>query len=295
MRDRDRLWVPSREGIQRYTPQDLERYQRYRRKWLPRIAFVQAAQNGNAATSTANIAATVSTVGTANMVAGIVTWGSATTTELSSITDNGTGPGTWVIQRRIPDAGNGQCGASFFGWGWSVGPTVITANFSPNQVYRGISVIEFSGQATGNPLDGTNENGQIIASPGLAADGAFANGATYAAGKITPGGDNYIVWGGGLNTGNLNLGSTSEFTAGTSFTEPANAEHQVFNDISLSSEYWLQTTATAVNASWTVTQNTAHMTFMMIFKVAGGTPSDQMEWLTRHPPMRGPRWHNTGY
>lgn len=61
-----------------------------------------------------------------------------------------------------------------------------------------------------------------------------------------------------------------EFTAG------ANAEYITGSQISLSSEYWIQTTATAANASFTVAQDSAHITFMMIFKDAATGGADTL-------------------
>lgn len=231
------------------------------------FAFVQAASNGTDATSATTIAVTVSAVGAGNMIAGIVCWGSGTTSNLTSITDNGTG-NTYTIVRRIADATNGECAASFYGYNLSGAPTVITANFSTALSYRGISVEEFSGGLTSaDPLDGTNEAGQLEATPGTGANGA--NSGT----SKTPSADNYLVWGGSVNSGDLSNGG-SEFAAGTNFTEPANAEYSVGGAISISSEYEIQTTAAARDASFTVTKNTAHITFMMIFKVNVGIAFD---------------------
>src|SRR2546430_15552496 len=102
------------------------------------FAFVQAANAGVGSSGATTIPVTVSAIGNGNMVAAIVTWGSGTTSDLSSITDNGTG-GTWVIKRRVADATNGQSAASAYGYGWSSGPTTITANFGTSLTFRGIS------------------------------------------------------------------------------------------------------------------------------------------------------------
>lgn len=229
------------------------------------VAFVQATQDGNAGSSAVNRAGTFSaSVTTGNFVCGVVTWGSGSTGDLTNVTD--TAGNTYIVKRSIADAGNGQSGAVFYAYNVTGGFTIVTANFGSSLTYTGISLMEFSGVETGSdPIDGTNEQGQLVAAPGTGTDGLKSG-----AGTQTPGGDNYLVTGFGIDTGAVNASGTSEFTAGTNFTEPANAEHAVGSDISLSSEYWIQTTATAVNAAWTVAQNTPHLAFQMIFKVVGG-------------------------
>lgn len=229
------------------------------------IVFVQATQNGNAGSSaTTRVGTFGSSVTTGNLVVGAVTWGSGTTGDLSSVTD--TASNSYTIKRRIADSTNGQSGAVFYAWNVTGGFTAATANFGSSQIYTGITLMEFSGVETGSdPLDGTNEQGQLVTSPGTGTDGLKSGASTQ-----TPGGSNYLVCGFGIDTGATNAGGGSEFAAGTSFTEPANAEHAVGGDISLSSEYWIQTTATAANAAWTVAQNSAHLAFQMIFKVVGG-------------------------
>lgn len=228
------------------------------------VSFVQANNSGNAGSSSATRSVTISAVGAGNFICGVVTWGSGTTSDLTSVTDNASG-NTYTIKRTVADAGNGQSAGVFYGWNIANGPTQITANFGSTQIYTGITVMEFSGvQSASDPIDGTNEQGRLVASPGTGTDGL-----TSGTGTMTPGADNYLVTGFGVNTGAVNAVGTSEFAAGTNFTENASSEHQVAGDISLSAEYWIQTTATAANASFTVAQNTAHLCFMMIFKVAG--------------------------
>lgn len=235
-------------------------------------AHVQSKNSGTTSASANSLAVTVSALGPGNLVTGIVTWGGVTG-DLSSVTD---GTNTYTIQRRVADATNGQAAASFYAKNVSGSPTTITANFGSSVPWRGLSVNEFSGGDTTAPLDGTNEQGQLQATPGTGTDGAKSG-----AGTKTPAADNYLVWGGAVDSGASGTGS-SRFTAGTNFTENATAEHQVSGDISLSSEYWIQTTATAANASFTVAANVAHMTFMMIFKVAAAGGASVVPVLLSH-------------
>lgn len=225
------------------------------------FAFIQAASIGTAGASATSIAVTVSAVGAGNLLEGVVTFGSGTSSLLTSITDNI--GNTYTIKRRVVDSTNGQTAATFYGYNLTGGPTTITANFSSAINYRGISVQEFSGvEVASDPIDGTNEQGQVQASPGTGTDGAKSGSGTQ-----TPSADNYLVCGHSVDSGAVANGS-SRFTAGTNFTEPTGAENTSSSTISLDSEYWIQTTATPANASFTVTANVSHITFQLIFKVA---------------------------
>ena len=236
------------------------------------IAFVNAGNNGNAGSSASTRSVTITAVGSGNFIFGTVTWGSGSTGDLSSVTDNAAGsPNTYTILMTVADSSNGQSAGFFYGYNITGGPTVITANFGSSLTYTGISVEEFSGLGTSDPIDGTNYQSQLQTSPGTGTDGAQSGASTK-----TPSVDGCLIAGGGVDTGAVNNTNLSEFTAGTSFTEPANAEHIASADISLSSEYWIQTTATAANASFTVAQNTSHITFMAIFKPDGGSPPSSL-------------------
>lgn len=225
------------------------------------FAFVQSQNNGNASSTATTRAVTVTALSAGNIVVGIVTWGSGTSTDLTSVTD---GTNTYTIVRRVADTTNGQSAAVFYAYNVAAGATTITANFGVTLTYTGISVMEFSGEDTSAPpLDGANEQGRVHT--------GVIGSTTSGAGNLTPSANNYLVWAGSANTGATNIAGTSEFVAGTNFTEPANAEHAAIGDISLSAEYWIQTTATATNGPMTVTQNTDHITFMMVFKLAGAT------------------------
>lgn len=123
------------------------------------FAFVKAASTGTDGTTATSIAITWAAVGSGNMVCGVLTWGGATT-DLTSVTDNAAN--SYTIVRRILDTPDGQCAACFYGYNLSGGPTTITANFGTTVPYRGMSLQEFSGGLTSSdPLDGTNEQGQI--------------------------------------------------------------------------------------------------------------------------------------
>lgn len=224
--------------------------------------FTTAANNGTASAAGTSIAATVSAVANGSFIVGVCSWGSSNTADLLSVTD---GTNTYTILQRIADTTNGQSAAVFYAWNIAGNPTTITANF--NSVgWRGISVEVFSGVKTAaDPINSTNFRGQLQTAPGTGTDGASSG-----SGNLTPTVDDCLIWAGSVNTGSNNASGTSEFAAGTGFTEPTGAEHQVNGDLSLSSEYAIQTTATAVNGTFTLTQNTSHITFMAVFEPPGG-------------------------
>lgn len=230
--------------------------------WTPcafgSIAFVQVAQNGSAAGGTTQAVTFAQAVGTGNMVAVMVTWASKTIT-ISSVTDNGTG-GTWVTSKSaIVDSTNSQTSQIVYGYGWSAGPTTITVHFSASTGFPAVSAQEFSGQASGDPIDGTNYQGRVNPS------GTSANSGT---GTQTPSANNYLVFAGIGMDDSAAFGSNI-YSAGTNFTAPTGNEHSTSGDGSVGSEYWIQTTATAVNASFSSTHTQTYTVIQAIFKVAG--------------------------
>jgi len=241
------------------------------------FAFVQAANNGTAGASASSIAATVTALTNGNIILGIVTWGSSSAT-LSSVTD---GTNTYTLKDVVTDSTNGARAQSFYAYNVSGSPTTITANFSASVPYRGISVQEFSGEETGSdPFD--QSQAQLQTAPGTGTDGAKSG-----AGTQTPAAANSLVWGGSCCTSAVGSG-VSQFAAGTNFTEPANAEYIAASQIMISSEYEIQTTATARNASFTLTAAGAHATFQMIFKVAGagGAAYNAVPTLTYYQTLK---------
>ena len=225
------------------------------------IAFVQAAQNGTNGATANSLAATISAGGTGNFIVGVCTWGSATTGDLTSITD---GTNSYTIKRRIADTDNSQSAAIFYAYNISGSPTTITMNLGTSLGWRGISVAEFSGVKTTDPIDGTNEQGQWQTAPGTGTDGIKSG-----AGTQTPSENNCLVFGGSVMSG-AGADGASHFTAGTNFTEPGSAEHVTSGDMSLTNEYWIQTTATAANASFTGDISDDHITFQAIFLSPSG-------------------------
>jgi len=120
------------------------------------VAFVRVQGNsaGNAGTA-ASVAVTLgAAVGSGNTVCGWVSWGEGpTTTHLTSVTDDK--GNTYTISDRLGDGNNAQAGAMFFRGNITNGPTIITANFSPNQTFLQIGADEYSGAlAATNPSDG---------------------------------------------------------------------------------------------------------------------------------------------
>lgn len=223
---------------------------------------VQADSIGFASGSFSTVALTIDPVGDDNLIAGVVTCAGGAS--LTSVTDDQSN--VYDIVDFVDDsAGNNQKHYSFYGKNLQGGPTVITANFSTPIDYRGMSLVEFHGLDTVDPLDDSQARNQ--ANPGTGTDGASSG-----AGTQTPSVDGSIVYGGSVNGGSAGTAGV-DFVAGTGFTIPAGASFEpATGEMTLSSEYQQQATATAVNASFTVSQDQDHGTFQMIFKPADGAP-----------------------
>lgn len=240
------------------------------------IAFVQAQTVGSDSTPLTAISATITAAGAGNMIAGHCAWGTNVSGDLSSVSDNAGAGNTYTIVRRACDAVDNECSASFYGYNLSGGPTQIACNFGGSVPYRGIAFEEFSGElTTSSPLDGANEQGQLQATPGTGTDGVKSG-----AGTLTPSVDGSLIYGGAVDTGLLATGSP-RFTAGTNFTKPTNGESNINTNLDVATEYWIQTTATAANASFTTASNDATISFMMIFKPAVSAPAQNIQVLIK--------------
>ncbi len=219
-------------------------------------AFVQAQILGTDGTTATTIAATFSTAVTSgNLVAGACMWGSANTSDLTSVTDNQSN--TYTIVRSIADAGDGQSAATFYRANVTNAPTTVTCNLAASLPYRGISIHEVSGADTSAPLG--VETGQTQQSPGTGAN-------ALTSGSVTTTTNGEYIYGVSFNDGDLGTGS-SDFAPGTGFTE--RSEHLTTTELSLASEDQIQTSAGSIAATFTLARNFSHITFIMTFKAAG--------------------------
>lgn len=223
------------------------------------VAFVQAKSTGMGAGSVTSIAATFSAAVTSgNAVVGVAAVGNSNPSALSTITDDK--GNNYTIVRKTADATNGELLATFYLLNITNAPTVITANFSGTESDSGISMMEVSGVATSSALD--VETGQVEATPGTGTDALNSTAVT----TTTAG---QFIFAGAVRTGNRGGGS-AEFTPGTGFTEPANAEWITNGHIALSSEYQIQGSAGSIDGTFTVVTNDGHIAMIETFKAAGG-------------------------
>jgi hypothetical protein len=117
-------------------------------------AHVQSKSSAAAATST-TIAATFSaTVGSGNLVCGLVVWGSDTIT----VTVSDDKSNSYTVVRTVTDTGNKRA-ASFYAKNLTNAPVTVTATFSSTVPDRSIIIHEASGIDTTAPLD--QETGQL--------------------------------------------------------------------------------------------------------------------------------------
>jgi hypothetical protein len=221
--------------------------------------FVQAANAGVAGATATSLDLTFGAAVTAgSLVVIMLSWDSANVNLLTSVTD--TAGNTYTIRQRLGSA-------SAYAYAYNVTAfTVATANFGSAIGYRGMSGQEFSSSIALSTDPFEADQGRFQSAVGTGTDGA-----TSGAGALTPAANNALVWCGIANMSAAGSGA-NYVTAGTNFTEPAGAEHQVSSEVVISSEYNIQTTATARNGSWTSTANNDYVTTMAIFAEPGAAP-----------------------
>jgi hypothetical protein len=219
--------------------------------------FVQAANAGVAGAAATTLALTFGSAVTAgSLVVIMISWDSADVNVLTSVTD--TAGNTYTIRQRLGTA-------SAYAYAYNVGAfTVATANFSASVAYRGMSGQEFSSSIALSTDPFEADQGRLQNAVGTGTDGA-----TSGVGALTPAANNALVWCGIANMSAAGSGA-DYVTQGTPFTEPVGAEHQVSSEVVISSEYEIQTTATARNGSWTSTANNNYVITMAIFAEPGG-------------------------
>jgi hypothetical protein len=183
-------------------------------------------------------------------------WGTATTTHLSSVTDDA--GNTYTIVRRVVDTPNETVIASFYKENISGTPQTITANFSTAVPFRGVFAHEVSGVVASGALD--VETGQLQTAPGTGADAVTTGAVT-----TTANGD--YVYGGVVCTSALL--TSANYSPGTS--PNAFAERQETFGITVAaseSEDFVQTTAGSIAATWTQANAEQALSAMMTFFAA---------------------------
>jgi hypothetical protein len=207
--------------------------------------------------------------------------GDGTTDDLT-ITDSAGNTWTRTETGNTYDAPNGIAGSIYYAQitlGGGTKPTV-TANFFTNSghgtpksvTYRTIEVAEFSGVATSSPLDkhGTNLQSGI----GDGSDLIFCP-----AGTVTPTTDGQLIFGFTNQTAG-GLGNSAFLTAGTLYTQLSKVATVSPSGYFSASEYKVQSTAAAVQATWTQTGTGPNpstlLNLMATFKAASAASANKV-------------------
>lgn len=230
----------------------------------PDMAFVQKKGAQTQATATTLALTLDAPVASGGLIAGIVSWGSASSL-ISSITDDK--GNTYTLLNSSPDIqldtqGDTISACTFYGKNLTGGPTIITATFSSTVIRRGLGVIEFSGRDASAPLDQHTS----ITNSGIAAS---ADALQCPDGSdVTPTTDNQDVFAAAMH---LDATQTAAFysvgTGYSNYLETFNSGNRPSNAI----ESLSQTTAAAVRAKFTPSSaSNDNYAFIMTFKAAAG-------------------------
>jgi hypothetical protein len=211
------------------------------------IANVQN-QVAGSSIAVSSISATVTAVGSGNLVCGFVETQSQVTTDLTSVTDNAGNTYT-IVDNVARGGGFNGCLASFYLANITNAPTSITATLGTANACE-IMVSEYSGVATTSPLDGHAM--QFQGSPGTGANGVTSGNIT-----TTINGD--LIFGGVTDTN----GSSNGLAAGSGFASrilnnTANGNFQTTED-------QIQASAGVIAATFTATVIDVSITGVMAF------------------------------
>lgn len=203
-----------------------------------------------------------STIGTGNLIVGIVTWGTASFADLGTVK---VGTTSCTITNFVADTGNSQSIATFYLISAPAGQTTITAASSSGGGGGGALAMiwdEFSGNDGSSILDGNHPRVQSAASTTA---NAISTGATFGAS-----GD--LIYGATVCDDSVNTISTGTSPVTFATATADNADAQFFG-VSLYSEW-----ATATGASdvtFTISASGSMCTAGMAFTPAsGGAPAN---------------------
>lgn len=210
-------------------------------------------------------------VGNANAVCGMVTWGSASSSDFSSVTDDK--GNTYTLQTVVVDAGNGQSLGTFWLNNITNAPITVTASFGGNSLqFRGLVIHEASGIDTGaTPTDGST--------------GQVGTGLSTAADAVTSG--NFVT----ASNGDYIFGCTARddavvanvFAAGTNYTLRESLGGAGI--VNVASESLIQTNAATTAATFTSSTNaiTALTAALALKAAAAAVAFVQVPLLARFP------------
>ena len=216
-------------------------------------AYVQSKALSASASSTTIAVTLDASVGSGNAIVGLVCWGSATESDLASVTDDQ--GNTYTLVRFVPDTNNSQSIKGFYLANITNAPITITANFSPARPYRSISLHEVSGVATSGLLD--QDAGQLQTAPGTGPDGVTS-------GSVITTANGEYIFGGCADTAALR--ALSQYAGGTGYTR--RQEVGSTSVINMASEDQIQASAGAIAATFTATNNDRTVSLILTLKAA---------------------------
>ena len=179
---------------------------------------------------------------------GEVTWGTATLSDLTGVSD---GTNTYTVTLAKADAADGQSIAVFYKLNAAACAGTITATFVGNPSSILIMWDEFTGGSASSALRGTGGS-QVQASPGTGAIGQNTD----------------LVWGGTIpDTTVSTLTKNAAFTAGVTDNADAN-----FFNLSAGTEW--QAVSAAADPTWTIGTNGSMLTAAIAFTLGAAASFD---------------------
>jgi hypothetical protein len=226
-----------------------------------RVQGVAGSNSGSTPVSSASV--TLSAVGSGGSICGVVDWGGGNGTlsaSLTSVTDD-KGNNYHLEPTPLLNVTDDQYYIGFSLTNITNAPTVLTANFSDSDGFRGIAAEEFSGGSTASTDERDVHTGQYQSSPGTGTD-------AITSGSVTTTVDGDLLWGAvGFPVGN-SLSPGTGFTSG--FT----------GNGGINSEYRVQTTAGAgTAATFTTAFNCETSTFLITLKAPASDVLMPQIWL----------------
>lgn len=226
--------------------------------------FVQKSLGANSASTSASVSFTAG--GTGNLICGTVFYADNVT--LSTIKDNNGVSATLVDN--VDDAGdNCECQTFYFP-NVSGSPTSIIATFSGSVSRSQVAMQEWSGIATSTPLDGHHM--------------VQSSGTTPSSGSITTTANGDLIY-----SSIFDVISNDTITAGSGYTiRNSQSGNGVVTDIADESQ--VQSSAGAINGTWTINNSTVAVVGIMAFKAAAVAAGPISLPCRRIIPVRSIRW-----
>lgn len=216
-------------------------------------AFVQSKLTRQTASATTTAATFTSNVTAGNLIAVMASWDGGIGV-LSGITDSL--GNTYTAVNNVSDGGNPNHYATWYAKNITGGACTVTVTYTSSRPITLLEVVEISGVDTTAPLDKSAI--QLQATPGTGANAVTS-------GSVTTTTDGQFIFGCSIATGSF----TQTYSVGTGFTSIDNVGTSV-SDRALICEYQIQTSAGAIAATATQTNNQNVVTAIMTFKAVAG-------------------------